>query len=156
VCAQVTNLMRPDFAIQVGDIEGYTTDPERLRAMWEELDTITAPLEVPLYRVPSNHDVGNELMRTEWTRRHGPLRYHFRHGDVLFVVLNIQDPPQNLSEMPNYVSKWLRSDYVADDAAVPGSDRVIDPLIAWAARALSRIAYVSAATPAPTTWPSNS
>jgi hypothetical protein len=97
---QVTNLMCPDFAIQVGDtIEGYTTDPEALRAMWEELDAITAPLEVPLYRVPGNHDVGNEVMRAEWTRRHGPLHYHFRHNDVLFVVVDTQDPPQNLSEM---------------------------------------------------------
>jgi hypothetical protein len=96
---QVTNLLRPDFAIQVGDsIEGYTSDPAELAEQWEEFDGITAELQVPLFRVPGNHDVSNELMRDEWLRRHGALHYSFRHRDVLFVVLDTQDPPQKLSD----------------------------------------------------------
>jgi 3',5'-cyclic AMP phosphodiesterase CpdA len=97
---EVTNLLRPAFAIQLGDtIEGYTTDPQALRDMWEEIDAITAALEVPFYRIPGNHDVGNDLMREEWLRRNGPLHYHFRFEDVLFLMLDTQDPPGRLLDM---------------------------------------------------------
>lgn len=96
----IANLMRPAFVVQVGDtIEGYTREPAKLDEMWREFDDIIAPLEVPFYRVPGNHDVGNLVMRDEWLRRNGPLHYHFRYRDVLFLVIDTQDPPQPLSEM---------------------------------------------------------
>ena len=104
----ITNLMRPKFAIQVGDtIEGYTTEPAVLEQMWKEFDGIVGELEVPYYRVPGNHDVGNLVMREEWLRRHGALHYHFRYQDVLFLVLDTQDPPQQLSEMLRPVGPGL-------------------------------------------------
>jgi hypothetical protein len=104
----ITNLMRPAFAIQVGDtIEGYTTEPAVLDQMWREFDGIVAELEVPYYRVPGNHDVGNLMMRDEWLRRHGALHYHFRYQDVLFLVIDTQDPPQQLSEMLRPVGPGL-------------------------------------------------
>jgi calcineurin-like phosphoesterase family protein len=95
----VTNLLRPDFVVQVGDqIEGYTEDAAELEAQWKEFDAITDELAVPYFRVPGNHDVSNELMRQEWVRRHGALHYSFRYRDVLFVVLNTQDPPQRMED----------------------------------------------------------
>jgi hypothetical protein len=54
---------------------------------------------VPLVRVPGNHDVGNALMRDVWRERHGALHHHFRYRDVLFLVLDTQDPPQSLAQM---------------------------------------------------------
>ncbi len=94
-----TNLLRPDFAIQIGDcIEGYTHRPEQLAAEWAEFDAMTAPLEVPLFRVPGNHDVSNPTMSADWLQRYGALNYHFRFRDVLFLVLNTQDPPQRASD----------------------------------------------------------
>ena len=96
---EVTNLLGPAFAVHIGDgIEGYTTDPEELGRQWAEFDAITARLEVPLFRVPGNHDVSNEPMRTEWVRRHGRLHHHFVHDDVLFLVLDTSDPPQTLAD----------------------------------------------------------
>lgn len=96
---EITNLLRPDFVVQVGDtIEGYTEDPIELARQWAEFDAITAGLQVPLFRVPGNHDVSNVMMREEWLRRHGALHYHFRHQDVLFLILDTQDPPQRLAE----------------------------------------------------------
>jgi 3',5'-cyclic AMP phosphodiesterase CpdA len=96
---QVTNLLRPDFVIQVGDqIEGYTDDPAELEAQWKEFDAITDELAVPYFRVPGNHDVSNDLMKAEWLRRHGALHYAFRYRDVLFVVLDTQDPPQLITD----------------------------------------------------------
>ena len=104
----ITNLMQPAFAVQVGDtIEGYTTEPAVLEQMWREFDGMIAALEVPYYRVPGNHDVGNLVMRDEWLRRHGALHYHFRYQDVLFLVLDTQDPPQQLSEMLRPVGPGL-------------------------------------------------
>jgi 3',5'-cyclic AMP phosphodiesterase CpdA len=95
----VTNLLRPDFVIQVGDqIEGYTDDPGEVDAMWKEFDAITDELAMPYFRVPGNHDVSNDMMRDEWRRRHGALHYAFRYRDVLFVVLDTQDPPQEAEQ----------------------------------------------------------
>lgn len=95
----VTNLLRPDFAIQVGDeIEGYTTDPDVLAEMWAEFDSITDAFEVPLFRVTGNHDVSNDVMRDEWLRRFGVLHYHFVYRDVLFLMLDSQDPPQTMAD----------------------------------------------------------
>lgn len=96
---QATNLLRPDFAIQIGDcIEGYTKKPETLAAEWAEFDAIIDALEAPLFRVPGNHDVSNAVMQQEWLRRYGALHYHFLYRDVLFLVLDTQDPPQRLSD----------------------------------------------------------
>jgi hypothetical protein len=96
----VTNLLRPDFALQIGDmIEGYTTDPAELARQWAEFDAITDALQVPFFATPGNHDVSNAVMHEHWLARHGLLHYHFRYRDVLFIVLNTQDPPQTLDEI---------------------------------------------------------
>jgi probable F420-dependent oxidoreductase len=34
-------------------------------------------------------------------------------------------------DLPNYVHNWLRSGYTEDEVATPGSDRLVDDLIAW-------------------------
>jgi len=91
---EVTNLLRPAFAIQLGDtVEGYTTDPDEAAAMWDEVDAMTARLDVPFLRIPGNHDVSNDVMRQVWLQRNGPLHYHFRFDDVLFLMVDTQDPP---------------------------------------------------------------
>lgn len=96
---EATNLLRPDFAIQIGDsIEGYITRQQQLDAEWAEFDHMTAPLQVPLFRLPGNHDISNRTMEADWRRRFGALHYHFRFRDVLFLVLNTQDPPQRASD----------------------------------------------------------
>jgi 3',5'-cyclic AMP phosphodiesterase CpdA len=97
---EVVNWLHPDFVIQIGDsIEGYTSDPGVLAAQWKELDGMLDALEPPLFRVVGNHDVSNDVMRDEWLRRHGLLYYHFRHEDVLFLVLDTSDPPQRDGEV---------------------------------------------------------
>ena len=95
----ITNLLRPDLALMVGDmIEGYTDDPQELTRQWEEFDDIAAGFQVPFFRTAGNHDVSNDLMREEYRRRHGMTWYHFRYRDVLFLVLDTQDPPVPLEE----------------------------------------------------------
>jgi serine/threonine-protein phosphatase CPPED1 len=97
---EVTNLLRPDLVIQVGDmIEGYTEDVDVISRQWQEFDDIAATLEVPLFRTPGNHDVSNEVMRREYLHRHGLLHYHFRYRDVLFLILDTQDPPEPFGQL---------------------------------------------------------
>jgi 3',5'-cyclic AMP phosphodiesterase CpdA len=135
---EITNLLRPDFALHIGDcIEGYTTDPEELGRQWDEFDTITADLEVPLFRVPGNHDVSNEVMRAEWVRRHGLLHYHFVYRDVLFLVLDTSDPPQSLADFiaPDRDSGSM-TDFLAELQALAAVDPAaaaarVEALIDW-------------------------
>lgn len=106
----VVNSLRPDFVIQLGDtIDGYTANAAEISRQWAEMDRTTDALDVPLFRVPGNHDVSNDTMRSIWLRRHGGLHYHFVYRDVLFVVLNTQDSPRPGDgdvEKDTFVDEW--------------------------------------------------
>lgn len=119
----VLNRLRPDFVIQIGDlIEGYTTDADELRAQWEEADGILDRLDAPLFRVVGNHDVSNDVMRREWLHRHGLLHYHFRVDDVLFLVVDTSDPPQDLTEFGGSGEHELTAERLAELHAMRDSD----------------------------------
>lgn len=91
------DLLSPTFAIQVGDlIEGYTNDEAELAQQWSEMDTMLADFRTPLFHVPGNHDVSTPLMAEVWEQRYGRRYYHFRYDDVLFIVVDTQDPPFDL------------------------------------------------------------
>ena len=93
------NLLQPEFVINVGDlIEGYSQDRQKLDAEWDEIDGMLSKLEMPFFRTVGNHDLGNEVMEEVWRQRHGPTYYHFIYGDVLFLVLNSEDPPRAAPE----------------------------------------------------------
>lgn len=93
------NLLQPEFVINVGDmIEGYTQDNTELKLEWDEQDARLAKLEMPFFRVVGNHDMGNNVMREFWRDRYGPDYYHFVYKNVLFLVLNSEDPPTPMSE----------------------------------------------------------
>jgi len=89
------NLLQPEFVMSVGDlIEGYTEDEERLRDEWAEIDGMVNSLEMPFFYVVGNHDMGNEVMRQMWRDRMGGQDYyHFIYKDVLFIIMNTEDPP---------------------------------------------------------------
>lgn len=87
--------LRPDFVINVGDlIEGNTEDPAQLDREWDEIEAAIAQLSVPFFYVPGNHDLTNEVQLAEWRRRLGAPYYSFTYKDVLFLVLDTEDPPQ--------------------------------------------------------------
>lgn len=114
---EVTNLLRPAFAFQIGDtIEGYTADIDEIAGMWEEIDAITAALDVPYLRIPGNHDVSNETMRRVWLERNGPLHSHFVFDDVLFLMVDTQDPPPPLIDFLRPVGADARRTVPADVA----------------------------------------
>jgi len=93
------NLLQPEFVMCVGDlIEGYSADETELNAQWDELDSMVDKLQMPFFYTVGNHDISNNRMRDMWHSRNGRDYYHFVYKDVLFLSLNTEDPPIQLSE----------------------------------------------------------
>jgi hypothetical protein len=88
-----TNLLQPEFIMSVGDyIEGYSRDKNRLRSEWAKVDGMISVLDAPLFFVVGNHDVANEAMEDVWRERAAKTQYHFVYKNVLFLILNTEDP----------------------------------------------------------------
>lgn len=93
------NLLQPAFVINVGDlIEGYSDDSAELHAEWEESDGMIGRLEMPFFRTAGNHDIANETAQQVWRERYGASSYYFLYKDVLFLVLDSEDPPRTAPE----------------------------------------------------------
>ncbi|MDZ4858397.1 MAG: metallophosphoesterase [Candidatus Hydrogenedentes bacterium] len=104
------NLLQPEFVMSIGDlIEGEKDDMATVDAQWKEFMGIVGNLEMPFFLVPGNHDMQSDKMTEEWRRRFGPIYYHFRYRDVLFLCLNTEDPPANnmSAAQDEYVRKAL-------------------------------------------------
>jgi hypothetical protein len=88
------NLLQPEFVLSVGDlIEGGRQPQKKIEAEWEELDAYVKKLQMPFFYVPGNHDVGNVTTDKVWQERYGRRHYHFVYRNVLFLILNTDDPP---------------------------------------------------------------
>lgn len=87
------NLLQPEFVVSIGDnIEGYHHDKARLNAEWRRFDEEVSKLEMPFFMTAGNHDLNNDAQRDVWQRRMGATYYHFVYRDVLFLILNSEDP----------------------------------------------------------------
>lgn len=107
--AQVDQL-QPDFVINIGDlIEGNTEDRAQLDTEWKEVDGAINQLRMPFFYVPGNHDLTNQVQREIWRQRLGADYYHFTYKNVLFLVLNTEDPPQ-----PKIARRKLMDSYGAE------------------------------------------
>lgn len=92
------NLLHPAFVLSVGDlIEGYTEKKERIADQWSELRSMVDRLEMPFFFTVGNHDVSNASMLDYWRAELGADVYYFVYEDVLFLSLNTEDPPIELS-----------------------------------------------------------
>jgi hypothetical protein len=88
------NLLQPEFVMSVGDlIEGYTEDRDQLDKEWAEFNGFVDGLEMPFFYTAGNHDISNMAMLPIWQNQFGRTYYHFVYHDVLFMVLNSEDPP---------------------------------------------------------------
>jgi len=89
------NLLQPELVINVGDlIEGYSDEKAELNAEWDEVDAMLNTLDMPFFRTPGNHDIANRVAQQVWKDRYGATYYHFIYKNVLFVVLDTEDPPR--------------------------------------------------------------
>jgi hypothetical protein len=105
--AQV-NLLQPQFVMSVGDlIEGYTTKEERLKEEWDEFDGYVKRLEMPFFYVVGNHDMPNKTQMAKWGERYGKRYYHFTYKNTLFMCLNSETPPDNISAIDPEQQAWI-------------------------------------------------
>lgn len=103
--AQV-DMMQPELLINVGDlIEGYTSDPAELAREWEHMEGAIAKLRAPFFYVAGNHDLGNDMMLSAWKAKRGEPYYQFTYKNVLFLILDTEDPPR---DMPPAFAKQFR------------------------------------------------
>lgn len=70
--------LEPDFAVLTGDmiwgdLESEPADGDWVVEQWEAFDERLAEIEVPVYRVPGNHDISDALTRDIYVNRYGPL-----------------------------------------------------------------------------------
>ena len=87
------NWLQPEFVMSIGDlIEGYSDDINTIETQWQEFSNIVAELQMPFFYVPGNHDISNNLQLLEWHKRFGSPYYHFIYKNILFLILNTEDP----------------------------------------------------------------
>src|SRR5262245_37210446 len=111
------NLLQPEFVLSVGDlIEGYTTDRDKVMDQWKEFQGFAANLQMPFFYVPGNHDVTNPAMEKVWDQKFGRRYYHFVYKNVLFLILNSDDPAGSSSMSEPQVA-WAKQ-VLADNADV--------------------------------------
>jgi 3',5'-cyclic AMP phosphodiesterase CpdA len=99
---EMVNLLQPEFVVNAGDlIEGYSDDEDEVRAMWQEVDEHLEQLEMPFFFVPGNHDLNYDASIKLWRERFGGDRgyYHFVYKDVLFLMVNTEDPPKTVADL---------------------------------------------------------
>lgn len=94
------NLLQPEFVLCVGDlIEGGKKPAATLAAEWKEFDTFVTKLTMPFFYVPGNHDVGVTETAKVWEEKLGRRYYHFVYRNVLFLLLNADDPPGSVGNI---------------------------------------------------------
>ena len=95
VAIEQLRLLRPELIVNVGDlIEGGTTDREQLAREWDSFDQRASRARAPVFHTGGNHDLTNPEMWEVWEERYARRYYHFIYKDVLFLVLDTEDNPQ--------------------------------------------------------------
>jgi hypothetical protein len=90
------NWLQPEFVVSVGDlIDGGGKDAAKLDKEWEKFNGWIAKLDMPFFYVPGNHDYASKIMEKQWHERLGKTYYHFVYKNVLFLMLNTEEPPRN-------------------------------------------------------------
>ncbi|THF74720.1 metallophosphoesterase family protein [Cohnella fermenti] len=96
---EVLRDMKPDFVLFVGDlIEGYWRDPASAHEEWDYIDARIERTGLPFFQTIGNHDFGTQAMADVWSERKGHEYYAFRTGDSLFLIVNTEDPFEELSD----------------------------------------------------------
>jgi predicted phosphodiesterase len=102
--------LKPDFVVTVGDaIEGYTGDTNELGRQWREYKSIIAPLTMPIYFTPGNHDITTDSALTAYERYAGRPFYSFDYQNLHFIVFDVSRW-ESSAELPKEELDWLAND----------------------------------------------
>lgn len=93
--------LQPDFILSIGDlIDGGLENTDALNKQWQFFADRINKTNIPFYPVVGNHDISNLVMRNWWQENIAPRYYHIRHKDILFLMLDSEDyPDDRFSEM---------------------------------------------------------
>ena len=86
------NILQPEFVVCVGDLVDGDDDPAVFNEQWKEFNGWISKLEMPFFYLPGNHDLYNLKMHDRWKELFGRRYYHFVYKNVLFLMLNSEDP----------------------------------------------------------------
>ena len=113
------NVLKPDFAIMVGDlIQGDTRDPEQLAAEWAEFWQHESDLSVPFLPLPGNHDITNTVMYEYWKDNIGRTYSAFTYKNCLFIMLNTEEWHDPVHAEWDWEKGWfgeVQTKYVKDE-----------------------------------------
>ncbi|MBN2292765.1 MAG: metallophosphoesterase [Pirellulales bacterium] len=127
----LANTLQPDFVISSGDMTNnpvYGPTPENL-AEYDEYLGYVAPLTMPRYDLPGNHELGYpdatgppysteyEALVAAYQNKLGPLNQSFTHQGFRFILFN-NNP--RMSGLPGYVYPdtltWIENELAAGAA----------------------------------------
>ena len=90
-------LIKNDSSIAFGVLTGDMVYDATSEKEWDELDADIAAMNKTVYFAPGNHDIGNSKKRALFTKRYGPSYQSFVHNDDLFIILDTNLDPANIS-----------------------------------------------------------
>ena len=97
---------KPAFVINVGDVTADEGDVK----LWDEFVRLSAPITVPYFIVPGNHEIndkGSEAEFKHFVQQPGnELYYSFKAGDALFIILDTEQPGL-ISRIAGEQWEWL-------------------------------------------------
>ncbi len=84
---------RPDFIVLTGDIvwgdyHNFNRTSDVLHAEWDLVDSALSTVNVPVYRVPGNHDVSDLVSKDVWRERYGEFYRVVDRGQLRLILLN--------------------------------------------------------------------
>ncbi len=96
---------KPDMIFLTGDMiwGGLGKKHQRaevIRQDWQRLDTMLGKLNVPVYRVPGNHDILDSVTRDIYFSRYGKLPQAFSYRNSRFLLLNSSYVPEKTEAPP--------------------------------------------------------
>jgi len=107
------NGLNPDFAVTVGDhIQGYISDLNAVKVMWDEYMEHISKLNVPVMLVPGNHDITNTAMYNYWKENIGKTYYSFDYKGCHFLIFNTEE---HRSPEKAEVAEKAMMDFAIDD-----------------------------------------
>lgn len=91
--ADLVRELKPDFIVITGDmIQGRIGRIEEqktsIESDWEFFDKSVKTLEVPIYRLPGNHDVSNKTTSAIYSKRYPQPPYSFSYKGSRFILLD--------------------------------------------------------------------
>jgi 3',5'-cyclic AMP phosphodiesterase CpdA len=103
------NELEPAFVVMCGDLVETPSNQQQIAAYTESVSHLKPT--IGLYNMPGNHDLGRPVAAEHiaaYQENFGPLWYHFKYGNTVFVILAsdiLRDPDAPMHEEHTV---WLR------------------------------------------------